>query len=420
MAVQDFIDEVYDNKAGLDFNAVLTKIRELAKGIRKSTLRWELFQDACKALGINPSTIPLDIKVRWNSMLRMLESTIYLRKAITRFFFNLANGDDSTELSTINFIERCQMTEQEWELAEVLFVFLIPFKRVTARFESNKRTPEIDYMFFAYDRMFNHIEDVLFSLRTPAALGTLECASVFTEALVKMKAKLQEYYDKTKIPFVYADAMILNPRCKFSIFSEETWSDTDPEPYKQGCRSRFELDYLSSATTDSSSSHGTKRSAPDDEDEDHEFQAMLAERAAKRPRVHDYDRYANLPNDPNIKSALGWWRGNQVSFPDLAKMARNTLAVPASGCSVERMFSVSGRIATWQRSRLRDTTISDLMMYKAAMNLKEIAPELEEEELVVPEMLGKIPPEWEQDFWKRKLRREVRAEIMNRFIEDDE
>ena len=100
MAVQDFIDEVYDNKAGLDFNAVLTKIRELAKGIRKSTLRWELFQDACKALGINPSTIPLDIKVRWNSMLRMLESTIYLRKAITRFFFNLANGDDSTELST--------------------------------------------------------------------------------------------------------------------------------------------------------------------------------------------------------------------------------------------------------------------------------------------------------------------------------
>src|SRR5271167_1424167 len=90
---------------------------------------------------------------------------------------------------------------------------------------------------------------------------------------------------------------------------------------------------------------------------------MLAERAAKRPRVHDYDRYVNLPNNPNIKSSLGWWRGNQVSFPDLAKMARDTLVVPASGCSVERMFSVSGRIATWQRSRLRDSTISDLMMY---------------------------------------------------------
>ena len=243
---------MYDNKSGLNFNVLLTKIREFAKG--KSTLRWELFQDVCKALDINPSTIPLDIKVRWNSMLRMLESTIYLHKAITRFLFNLINGDDNTELSTINFIERCQMMEQEWELVEVLFIFLISFKRVTARFESNKQTPEIDYMFLAYDRIFNHIEDVLFSLRTPAALGTLEYASIFTEALVKMKAKLQEYYDKTKFPFVYIDIMILNPRCKFSIFSEETWSDTDPESYKQGCHSRFELDYLSRATTDSSSS----------------------------------------------------------------------------------------------------------------------------------------------------------------------
>lgn len=183
---------MYDNKTGLDFNTTLTKIRELAKGIRKSTLRWELFQDACKAVGLNPSTIPLDIKVRWNSMLRMLETTIYLRKAVSRFLFNLANGDDSNDLSTINFLERCQMMEQEWELAEVLFVFLIPFKRVTVRFESNKQTPEIDYMFFAYDRMFNHIEDMLFSLRTPTALGNLECAPVFTAALMKMKAKLQE------------------------------------------------------------------------------------------------------------------------------------------------------------------------------------------------------------------------------------
>jgi len=59
-------------------------------------------------------------------------------------------------------------------------------------------------------------------------------------------------------------------------------------------------------------------------------------------------------------------------------MARDKLAVPASGCSVQQMFSDSGRIATWNRSRLRDSIISDLMMYKAAMNLKEITSELEE------------------------------------------
>jgi hAT family C-terminal dimerisation region len=117
----------------------------------------------------------------------------------------------------------------------------------------------------------------------------------------------------------------------------------------------------------------------DDAREDDEFLALLADRAAQRSGVHGYDRYANLPNDPTIESALGWWRGNRGLFPDLAKMARDTLAVPASDCFVEWMFSVSGHIATWQRSRLQDTsTISDLMMYKAAMNLKDVAPELEE------------------------------------------
>src|SRR5271155_4058268 len=169
-----------------------------------------------------------------------------------------------------------------------------------------------------------------------------------------------------------------------------------------------------------SSSLRTKRSAPDDEDDDYEFQAMLAERAAKRARIHDFDRYIAIPNDPSIKSVLGWWRANRTAFPELANMARDTLAIPASGCSVERLFSVSGRIATWQRNRLRDSTISDLM-YKAAMNLRDLLMLLEEEEgLPVPEMLGRIPKEWEQDFWKRKLRREVRPEMVGRFIEDNE
>jgi len=75
-------------------------------------------------------------------------------------------------------------------------------------------------------------------------------------------------------------------------------------------------------------------------------------------------------------------------------MVRDTLAIPASRCSVERMFSVSGRVATWQHSWLQDSTIADIMIYKASLNFKEIAPALEKwDELLVEEMLGKIPME---------------------------
>ena len=55
--------------------------------------------------------------------------------------------------------------------------------------------------------MLDHIKDVLFSFRTPTTLGSLECAPVFTAALVKMQAKLQKYYDKTSLPFLDADEL---------------------------------------------------------------------------------------------------------------------------------------------------------------------------------------------------------------------
>ena len=45
---------------------------------------------------------------------------------------------------------------------------------------------------------------------------------------------------------------------------------------------------------------------------------------------------------------------------------------------------------------------------------------LDECDELVPEMAGKIPPEWENDWWKEKLRVEVRPAIMRRFLEDTE
>jgi len=53
-----------------------------------------------------------------------------------------------------------------------------------------------------------------------------------------------------------------------------------------------------------------------------------------------------MESDANIPSLLKWWRDNYKLFPELAKIARDVLAVPALECAVEREFSISGRIAT--------------------------------------------------------------------------
>ena len=45
-------------------------------------------------------------------------------------------------------------------------------------------------------------------------------------------------------------------------------------------------------------------------------------------------------------------------------MAGDTVAVPATGAGVERMFSRSSRVAIWVRARLNGITITETMLYK--------------------------------------------------------
>ena len=45
-------------------------------------------------------------------------------------------------------------------------------------------------------------------------------------------------------------------------------------------------------------------------------------------------------------------------------MSRDTYAVPAIGAGVEREFSKSGKVATYSRSRLNHSTVTEIMMFK--------------------------------------------------------
>jgi hAT family C-terminal dimerisation region len=408
--VQSFIESLYNDELGDDVSDIITRIRHFAKGIRKSNLRWQEFQKVCADAKISACTIPLDVDIRWNSLFRMLETAIYLRKPIRRFL------DDCSE-TDYDFHERTVLADSEWEIAELLLVILFPFKLATARFENNSRTPEIPYLFLAFDRLFSHIDDINDSLDPDEGgqLSHLRVAPILRQAIQAMYSKLSIYYSKTNFPYVYADAMILDPRCKLALFGERSWSDFDTEVYVEDFRQRFELNYLgrSKATstavvqTNKRTIHDVEGDAPNDDEA--EFRQMLSSRPSDRDTTKNaFDRYMGISNDANIGSCLEYWKSNEKSLADMALMARDSLAVAASGCSVERLFSVSGRVSTWQRARLNDTTIRDLMIYKSVNHIndnivkQEIAGE-ENEELEVEESAAIVPGEWGKDWWKKKM-----------------
>ena len=59
---------------------------------------------------------------------------------------------------------------------------------------------------------------------------------------------------------------------------------------------------------------------------------------------------------------LKWWKEHQSALPNLSKMARDILAIPASSVTVERFFSSGALIMTNKRTLLKDFTFKYLML----------------------------------------------------------
>src|ERR1700689_1466483 len=163
----------------------------------------------------------------------MLEKATYPCEALDKFV-----GLHMHDLS------KHRLSDQEWGVAEQLFMILMPFQQCTNRFESNSCSSKVDYVFFGYDVMFNHLEDVDATLQRSRS----HTVSFLRTAICKALAVLRHYYNKTTtMPFLYADAMILNPRVKLCIFNTDGWSDEDPEFYKASCHRRFTEEYCVAA-----------------------------------------------------------------------------------------------------------------------------------------------------------------------------
>jgi hypothetical protein len=404
LVVKSLLDSL-DVENDSPFKATLTKIRELAKAIQLGSKKPASFRNACRELELKHLRIPLDVAVRWNSTYRMIERAIYLRPALDRLITN--HFEDLNEY---------RLTGNEWAIAEQVLMILTPFQRCTTRFECNSRSSEVDYVFFAYDTMFNHLEDVLSAL----SRSRISTAHYLINAINEALATLRIYYDKTTtMPHVYADAMILNPRVKLSIFNLDSWGDEDANSYRDATRTRFVDDYMNQRFDRSTDGAG-QNSIPTDDglfNEEEDYAEHLRKRFKKvTEKDCEFDRYLSNPNGDNqISDIFAWWRAHSIKYPKLSQMARDYLSVPPSGCAVEREFSVSGRIATWQRNRLSPARISASMMYKSAMkregrwasdDISQIDESLIEdfvEESDDDNGDGNIPSEWRDNWWKQKI-----------------
>jgi hypothetical protein len=66
---------------------------------------------------------------------------------------------------------------------------------------------------------------------------------------------------------------------------------------------------------------------------------------------------------------LDFWKGQAHNFKNLAIMARQYLAIPATTASSERLFSIAGNVISDDRSRLHHERATALILLKANRDL---------------------------------------------------
>lgn len=89
------------------------------------------------------------------------------------------------------------------------------------------------------------------------------------------------------------------------------------------------------------------------------------------PATFDSVSYTNLSTNCQVTnklflateniSPLAFWKEREAQFPRLSAIARDILAIPATGLAVERLFNIGRDVCNYRRSHLTPDTIRELM-----------------------------------------------------------
>lgn len=150
-------------------------------------------------------------------------------------------------------------------------------------------------------------------------------------ALVALTAKLRKYYKKTLNVVVYPNGVIFQPRGKLSLFKQYSWDEEWIAKYSDACRERYIREYEGISTVDiSPRCSSTKRTFSQfNDNDDNEYEEFLAS-LNPTATTNEYDRYIQAPPINFKIQVLDWWRANGHQYPQLSRMVRDTLAVPAT------------------------------------------------------------------------------------------
>ncbi|KAL2934091.1 putative AC transposase [Bienertia sinuspersici] len=324
------------------------KLREVVRFIDSFDVRLSAFDKAILDCGDRTSfrgKLVLDVTTRWNSTYNMIRRALDAKEAIDLYILR------ERELEMI--------FDEEWETIGNIFDFLEPFYDITELFSGTQYLTSNSYL-----ACIIHIEKLLYdSHKDPS------------NAVRKMAKPKWEKFDKYWFDhsLILSFGLLLDPRYKMACLND-LYSSLYVPIAVEGKINEIHIAFVAlyGYYAKNSQAHVVVQDSLSGSGPSNLNRPFKAKRILKNFNPHscssrtaksDVDSYLNLPFvvDHDGFNILEYWKAQSMSYPTLALMARDILAIPITSVASESAFSAGGRILNKLRSSLLPKNVEILV-----------------------------------------------------------
>ncbi|KAL6570081.1 hypothetical protein OROMI_014595 [Orobanche minor] len=361
-------------KDGLkELNASIKSIRNVVIFIHSSPSRLNKFREfATLAKFASTSTVPMDVKTRWNATYKMLDVALKYRRVFERMseewlpFMNYFRERDEKGKKRVG-----PPGVEDWENANAFVYFLKNFYDVTLELSASKNpTSQLIYQsmialqieiekksnddsdpilkkvasamklkFAKYWGDWDNVNLLIFIANVLDPRNKLQMIKVSIKKLGANSTKFQEFIDKIKKGFVtlWAEYKGINDTLDIERRCVQIWCNDGDGSTSTGGGLWDELFNDVQAQNEEEQLQEISN----------EVDKYLADEIEKRS-----NQSFNL---------LEWWRGSEARYPVLSMIAKDIFAIPSSTVASESAFSLGKRVVDPFRSSLSPKMVEDLV-----------------------------------------------------------
>lgn len=299
--------------------------------LRRSTPQQkEKFERCCEVEKCEKLQLIRDVRVRWNSTYYMLVRAERLKAAYT----SMCNSD--------SFLTPYKLDDYEWIYLSKVMSLLRSFDQASKHLSSSVSYPSINKTIVFYNKLIDAIEDFM---EDPDLDDQLYRAAYLG------REKLKKYYIKTDYTHIYSVVTALDPRMKYRWWEICKWPSDMRNVCQQHVKDTWENDYKR---------EGEPLTVQQSEELRQQYELYGA--LDSIDELEDYLSEVSAPCIGIKAPELLYWKTHAKKWPNLARMARDYLAIPVTSTPVERCFSAARQVLPYTRNRLSTHSIKMLML----------------------------------------------------------